>query len=361
VKPNVMSFKVAFVGAGEVNFGGIEAPWDHASRIEQLSQNIPLEVVAIVEPLRAIADKVMEKRRPKHNVWKNTQIFANLPEMLKSVKPDAIFIGVPPNAHGEIEDICAKNGIHMFIEKPIYGAKPEGLHKMKEQIVATPDLVVSVGYMLRYHSSVQFIKKTLKERNLKPVSILARYNTAYPTILKAMWWDMRRSGGPIIEQGTHFCDLLRYFGGDVDLTTVHAVRVSPNSEPGTLSLIPKEVEKDLPEEFRIPRATHAVFKFKSGAIGSLSHGVLQHGTHYLTEFEIWCDGLRILLHDPYTEKCHVYLNEERFDFAVDDPYLTEDQVFLEAISKKSTDAILSPYSDAVQTYELTYAITHAVN
>lgn len=26
--------------------------------------------------------------------------------------------------------------------------------------------------------------------------------------------------GPVIEQGTHFCDLSRYFGGDVDIPSV---------------------------------------------------------------------------------------------------------------------------------------------
>jgi predicted dehydrogenase len=26
--------------------------------------------------------------------------------------------------------------------------------------------------------------------------------------------------GPVIEQGTHFCDLSRYFGGDVEIDSV---------------------------------------------------------------------------------------------------------------------------------------------
>jgi len=30
--------KVAFIGAGCVNFGGAEGPWDHASRIENMAK-----------------------------------------------------------------------------------------------------------------------------------------------------------------------------------------------------------------------------------------------------------------------------------------------------------------------------------
>ncbi len=47
--------KIAFVGAGAVNFGGKEGPWDHASRL----QKVPgVEVVAIVDPWTERASQV---------------------------------------------------------------------------------------------------------------------------------------------------------------------------------------------------------------------------------------------------------------------------------------------------------------
>ena len=49
--------KIAFVGAGAVNFGGTEGPWDHATRLERIKG---LEVVAIVDPLTEKALQVCE-------------------------------------------------------------------------------------------------------------------------------------------------------------------------------------------------------------------------------------------------------------------------------------------------------------
>ena len=34
------------------------------------------------------------------------------------------------------------------------------------------------------------------------------------------WWNNDKLQGPVIEQGTHVCDLSRYFGGDVNVDTV---------------------------------------------------------------------------------------------------------------------------------------------
>lgn len=44
----------------------------------------------------------------------------------------------------------------------------------------------------------------------------------YAKIDKPAWWMKSRDCGPIIEQATHFVDLSRYFGGDVDLSSVQA-------------------------------------------------------------------------------------------------------------------------------------------
>jgi hypothetical protein len=91
--------------------------------------------------------------------------------------------------------------------------------------------------------------------------------------------------GPVIEQGTHFCDLSRYFGGDVEIDSVVYVpsfityhpsepSLPPESrrnilttsaksvefyeQPGKLSKVPVD-ESKIPEEDRIPRITTAVW------------------------------------------------------------------------------------------------------
>lgn len=49
---------------------------------------------------------------------------------------------------------------------------------------------------------------------------LTPQSAAYESIDKPAWWNKSKDMGPVIEQGTHFCDLSRYFGGDVDMNSI---------------------------------------------------------------------------------------------------------------------------------------------
>lgn len=356
--------KIAFIGAGGVNFGGLDpgAPWDHASRLEDLSKTIPLEVVGISDPNQTRLEFVLKDRQSKNlQLWTNTQIFTDVRTMLDTAKPTAVFIGLPPFVHGEIEEMCAERGIHMFVEKPISCKEPDFVENLRENFNSRPGLIVSVGYMLRYHKAIDFIKNFLAEKNIQPASICARYNSAYTSMPKPGFWDARLSGGPIIEQGTHFCDLVRYFGGEIDLGTVASVCVQPASTMGKLSAVPPGCDVGLPEEHRIARATSSLFKFENGAVGILQHAIIMKGERYFTEMELWCDGYVIRLVDPYSSTdCCVEIHDSSdkpqvYNFP-DDPYLTEDKVFLEAIQSRDSSKIRSSYTDAVETYKLSYQI-----
>ncbi len=50
---------VAFIGAGAVNFGGGDGPWDHATRLEKIHG---VKVIAIVDPLTDKAEKVIKSQ-----------------------------------------------------------------------------------------------------------------------------------------------------------------------------------------------------------------------------------------------------------------------------------------------------------
>jgi len=167
-----------------------------------------------------------------------------------------------------------------------------------------------------------------------------------------------------VEQATHFCDLARYIVGEVDLDTVTANSVKQTDPLGSLSGLPPNIanlENTLFEKKRIPRVTYAQWRFKNGAIGSLVHGVLLHGNKYESEIEIWGDGYRIVLSDPYG-KCELSVRVPGSEETVseqfrDDAYYLEDKVFLEAIlDGKNRTEIASPYEDAFQTYSFSWKI-----
>ena len=207
-------------------------------------------------------------------------------------------------------------------------------------------------------------KKTL-------LSVNARYNCAYSELDHPFWWDARKSGGPIVEQATHFCDLIRYFGGDVCLNTVKGISIPASTsegDVGALAHVPSVVnESDLPVEARIPRVTFAHWRFKEGGIGSLNHGLTLWGKKYEASIDLWADGLRMSLEEPYQPDCKLRVRcgftdedkDEVFTFPDADPYLEEDRAFLEAVRTGNQSIIRSSYEDASKTYELSWAIRRA--
>lgn len=93
----------------------------------------------------------------------------------------------------------------------------------------------------------------------------------------------------------------------------------------------------------------------------MTHGVLLHGNKYESEIEVWGDGYRMVLSDPYG-KCALSIRlpgsetTTTVEFGDEDIYYTEDKVFLEAVIKGSPDHIQSPYHDAFETYKLSWKI-----
>jgi predicted dehydrogenase len=110
--------------------------------------------------------------------------------------------------------------------------------------------------MLRYLRAVQMMKQIIDENELTVMATVARYACAYEKIAKEDWWDKSRSCGPVIEQGTHFCDLSRYFGGEVDISSVQAHSLEWDEPAGHLSKQSID-ESKIPEVNRIPRITAA--------------------------------------------------------------------------------------------------------
>ena len=156
------------------------------------------------------------------------------------------------------------------------------------------------------------IKQIIEENNLQVMATIARYACAYEAIAKPDWWDkskrycprpiiravilpskaillISKSCGPVVEQGTHFCDLSRYFGGDVDISSVTAHSLEWYENPGQLNKQTIDETKIAPEN-RIPRVTSATWKYESGAVGSFSHVVALQGHNYSCELEVYADG-----------------------------------------------------------------------
>lgn len=210
----------------------------------------------------------------------------------------------------DMELQCLDAGVHLFVEKPVSVVLPEKFEQYVEAVETVrkeKGLIVSVGYMFRYHAAIEQMKSILKDYGRSVMSINARYNCAYSELDHPFWWNKPKSGGPIVEQATHFCDILRYLGGEANSETIHAIAIPASDDqasPGYLSSVPAvNRESELPAENRVPRLTSSNWHFVSGAIGALTHGATLHGKKYEAAIDVWADGLRLSLEEPYFPEC----------------------------------------------------------
>ena len=104
-------------------------------------------------------------------------------------------------------------------------------------------------------------------------------------------------------------DLSRFIAGNVSLPSIRAVSVEHTDVPGHLSKPPVDENGILPKH-RLPRVTSAIWyhkdfslvyhrKYTSGAVGSLTHSLLLHGTKYETQLSVLADGYHFRLVDLY--------------------------------------------------------------
>ncbi|KAI8978865.1 putative oxidoreductase C terminal-domain-containing protein [Trametes punicea] len=370
-----MFFNVLLIGAGEINFGSVEGPWNHTLRLENIL-GPRLRVVALVDVDESRAKAAIEAKlaSPFASGYADCKVFPTVVEAAQSLLPDlphVAIVGAPPFARGtdmpgrdlELQLVKAFPRCALFVEKPVSSGPEDACWRVAD-VLAKSQTLVGVGYMLRYLKAVQMIKKNIADHGLLVMGTNARYVMAYEWARKIAWWDKTRSGGPIVEQATHFCDLSRYFGGDVHLPSVVAHSVQHDEPPGRLSA--KRFDEDLiPPENRLPRLTSATWKYQGGAVGTLTHVIALHGNTYDTEFEVYADGYRFKLVDPYgIPKLYIkrpgMAEEEVHVFTDDDPFDTELATFLDVVEGQSPrDCILSSYEDAIKTYELTWAIRRA--
>ncbi len=288
---------VLIVGAGNINFGSPEGPWNHSKRLEA-HLGARLRVVGIVDPATDGAPAVLAAKAvsPAAPAYAGTAVYPSVKAAAaQSPPPDLVIVGCPPAFRGTLDvsrgfDIerqlsDAFPAAALFIEKPVAAGAVADAQAVAALLEARKANLVAVGYMLRYSAAVQFMQRIIRDNALVAMMTSARYVMAYEHSAKPAWWDKSVDCGPIVEQATHFCDLSRYFGGEVELESIMAHSLEWYEGPGALSKMAVD-ESAIAEDDRIPRFTSATWKYASGAVGHLEHGVALQGTEFSTELSL---------------------------------------------------------------------------
>src|ERR1700742_931682 len=120
---------------------------------------------------------------------------------LLSAGLDAVYVCVPPFAHGAPEAAVLSAGVPLFVEKPL-AATAETAERVAVQVAAA-GVLTAVGHHWRYLKVVERARRLLDGR---PVRLVG--GTWLDKVPPVGWWPVRgKSGGPVVEQAVHVLDL----------------------------------------------------------------------------------------------------------------------------------------------------------
>lgn len=302
--------RVGFIGAGGIA----------RSHLEALSKVPDAEIVAITDVSREAAQAMAEKT--------GATVYDTAASLTKDAGVDAVFILLPPFAHGEAEKAALEAGLPFFVEKPV-GLDAGQLNEFAAEVERT-NLMTSVGYMNRYRESVNRVKDIVATEP----AILAFGGWWGGSPGDHPWWTNRsKSGGQFHEQATHTVDIARYLFGE-------AVEVYAAAANGFNKGIPNYTMDDAASvtiRFANGGVANLMCSASSNAGGSLFLDV--HSLNHNFHFTEWDHHVRIKEKgaDP------IEIKGEPGIFSV------EDAVFIQAVKSGDRSGIRSTYSDGVKT------------
>lgn len=307
-----------------LNVGIIGTGWFSKVHADILSN---MEGVSV----KAFVGTSLDKAEKAANGYASAKAYADVEQMLDETSPDAVYICVPPFAHGEIEHQLIDRKIPFLVEKPL-GTNLDVPQEILKGITRS-QLITSVGYHLRYTDAAFKAVEVLRERKIGMA--LGYWMGDMPQVY---WWRKQEgSGGQFIEQTTHIVDLLRYLLGEVD---------------EVYGAFAHRAMKDIHDGVTVHDVGTVTLKLKSGAVATISNTCMlpeseQIGLAIYTEqgsVDIKMDKLVVKEKENLAE----YLNTTN-------PYQRESEAFIHAVRTGDTSRILSSYDDAVKTMEITYA------
>ncbi|MEU8301655.1 Gfo/Idh/MocA family oxidoreductase [Micromonospora sp. NPDC048909] len=259
----------------------------------------------------------------------DTRTFADVDELL-TAGPDAVYVCVPPFAHGPVEETVVAAGVPMFVEKPV--AVDLVTAERIADLVARRGLLTAVGHHWRYLSVVEQARELLAGRPIRMVS--GAWLDKVPPV---DWWSRReRSGGPVVEQAAHVLDLIRVLAGEASEVTAYGDGTPPPVDGADIDSV-----------------TTATVRFAGGAVGTLSAACVL-GWKHRAGLEILADGLALTLTEDGLLVCDAE-GERRLPADPEAARVAVDRAFVDAVRGVGDD-IRVPYAEALATHRFALAV-----
>ncbi|WP_222264495.1 Gfo/Idh/MocA family protein [Modestobacter marinus] len=307
-----MTLRVGLVGAGGVG----------ARHARTLAGFDDVELVAVSDPVTAAAQALAEAV--------GCAVEDDVDRLLRSGL-DAVWLCVPPFAHGPLETSVVRAGVPFFVEKPL--AADLAVAEQVAAAVAAAGLPTATGYHWRHLDTVERARTVLSGTAVRLVSARWWGSTPPPA-----WWSRSdSSGGQVVEQATHVLDLVRVLAGEV-------------AEVGGLAAPSTAGGRDVPD------ATAAVLRLESGAVGTVSTSCVLPAA-VAAGIDVAADGVAVELTETAL-RVRTRDGDQQAAPAVDGRHAV-DRAFVDVLSGSAAVPGLVDVGEALRTHRLAWAVTEA--
>jgi predicted dehydrogenase len=298
-----MIWNLAFYGAGDR-----ARPY-----LDALGRRPDVEVAAVCDLDRRAAEQTAAG-------WR-AQVYLSYEAMLEEVRPDALWICVPPHLQGDVILKAAERGIPFFVEAP--GAVDYQRARLYGRRIKEANLTTAVGFAGRYGDVFQEARE---------------YLGAHSIPLALGWWlapaEESGPGGAAALLWTDACrlvDALRCFCGEV--TRVRALNAGSATPAGGLVV---------------------QLEFAGGSVGMLTCATFARPEPRI-ELEMLGEGWSIAFGPNLATLRLAESDKTTILRCLNNPAAEQAMGFLEAISTGKTDAVLVDYTDALRTLAVCHA------
>lgn len=323
-----MTVRIGFIGTGGIA----------VSHLVNLLGIADAEIVALCDLSEGQVERAKRTATEATGRSLDAVAYTDYRVMLRDERLDAVYLCLPPFAHGEPEAAIIAAGVPLLVEKPValdLATAARTLGRIRER-----GLIAAAGYQLRYATATDRARALLHNTTIG-MALVLRFGATPET----PWYHRQdRSGGQLIEMATHQIDLLRYLVGEVRTVSAAATTRINNRQRS---------------DYDIFDANAMTLVFENGTIGAFANNFLAWpgSVPQLRGLHLFCEGLILSLDNDHLRIATPDGVEEVVGNT--DAMALADAAFVRAVAEGRPELLRAEYGGAIRTLAVTLAADRA--
>ncbi len=193
----------------------------------QSTQRSDLRIVGIVEPNRALFDRLASKYKLDASLYHES-----LESMLDASKPEAVSVMGTVRDHLAAVEACAPRGVHLLVEKPLTFSASDA--RRMQELAAQHGVLILTNFETSWYASIREAKRLVDSGERAPVRrMIFRHGHkgpkeigCTPEFLSWLTDPVANGGGAIVDFGCYGAVLSTWFMGGQRPTAITASRTT---------------------------------------------------------------------------------------------------------------------------------------